>query len=62
VFIVVPIIFGITAWIWYPETKNYSLEQIAVIFDGDAATLQPGEVYDMTRGEGKGDVVHREHV
>jgi hypothetical protein len=37
VFIVVLMIFGVTAYFFYPETKGYSLEQIAVIFDGPDA-------------------------
>ncbi|KAB8273864.1 general substrate transporter [Aspergillus minisclerotigenes] len=34
VFIAVLLIFGITAYFFYPETKGYPLEQIAAIFDG----------------------------
>ncbi|KAE8312780.1 general substrate transporter [Aspergillus transmontanensis] len=34
VFIVVLLVFGITAYFFYPETKGYPLEQIAAIFDG----------------------------
>ncbi|KAJ5680147.1 hypothetical protein N7536_011286 [Penicillium majusculum] len=43
VFIVVLIIFGVTAYFFYPETKGYSLEQIAVIFDGPDALVGSGE-------------------
>ncbi|KAE8373999.1 general substrate transporter [Aspergillus bertholletiae] len=34
VFVVVLLTFGITAYFFYPETKGYTLEQVAVIFDG----------------------------
>lgn len=34
VFVVVLIMFGITAYFFYPETKGYSLEEISTIFDG----------------------------
>lgn len=39
VFIVVLMAFGVTAYFFYPETKGYSLEQIAVIFDGPDALV-----------------------
>ena len=39
VFIVVLVVFGVTAYFFYPETKGYSLEQIAVIFDGPNALV-----------------------
>jgi hypothetical protein len=33
VFVVVICSFGITAYLLYPETRGYSLEQISAIFD-----------------------------
>ena len=39
VFVVVLIIYGVTVWFAFPETKGYSLEQMAVVFDGDAAEV-----------------------
>ncbi|RDW71805.1 hypothetical protein BP5796_07839 [Coleophoma crateriformis] len=41
VFVVVTVVFGITVYFFYPETRGYSLEQIAVIFDGDDANVAP---------------------
>ena len=41
VFIVVLILFGLTAHFYYPETRGHSLEQMAVIFDGDDAEVAP---------------------
>lgn len=38
-FIVVLVIFGLTVYFYYPETRGYTLEQIAVIFDGDDASV-----------------------
>lgn len=37
VFIVMLVAFGLTAFFFYPETKGHTLEQMAVLFDGDAA-------------------------
>ncbi|THY13155.1 general substrate transporter [Aureobasidium pullulans] len=45
VFVVVLIIYGITVYVWFPETKGYSLEQMAVVFDGDVAEVPyPAEI------------------
>ncbi|KAF3004452.1 hypothetical protein G7054_g7175 [Neopestalotiopsis clavispora] len=46
VFVVVLLIMFVTVFFCYPETRGRSLEQIAVIFDGDAA-----EVLDVTKVE-----------
>ncbi|PCG90188.1 Major facilitator superfamily domain, general substrate transporter [Penicillium occitanis (nom. inval.)] len=41
VFVVVLIIFCITAYLFYPETRGHSLERMAVIFEGvDAADME----------------------
>ncbi|KAJ5716578.1 Sugar transporter [Penicillium malachiteum] len=61
VFVVVLLVFGITAFLFYPETKGYSLEQIAVIFDGeDALVSTPTEVVKQLK-EGSA-AVHEETV
>lgn len=43
VFVVVLIVFGLTAYFYYPETRGYSLEQMAVIFDGEDAEVDSSE-------------------
>ncbi|OQE25364.1 hypothetical protein PENSTE_c006G08208 [Penicillium steckii] len=48
VFLVVLIMFGLTAFFFYPETKGYSLEEIAVIFDGPEGL--PDDVAEMATG------------
>lgn len=64
VYILVPAVFGITAFFYYPETKGYSLEQIALIFDGDrASALQPGQAFALAthlEGDGKGTSTKQE--
>ncbi|KAL2821525.1 hypothetical protein BJX63DRAFT_427519 [Aspergillus granulosus] len=35
VYCVLLVIITITVWFWYPETNGYTLEEIAVIFDGE---------------------------
>lgn len=43
VFIVVLLLFGLTAFFSYPETRGHTLEQMAVIFDGERAQAPPAE-------------------
>jgi MFS family permease len=43
VFVGVLICFGLTAYFFYPETRGYSLEQMAVIFDGEDAEVESPE-------------------
>lgn len=43
VFVAVLILFGLTAYFFYPETRGYSLEQMAVIFDGEDAEVESPE-------------------
>lgn len=47
VFVIILIILIVTVWIFYPETKGYTLEEMATIFDGgDAAALAQWEILD----------------
>jgi hypothetical protein len=39
VFVAVLVAYGLVAFFFYPETRGRSLEQMAFIFDGDAAGL-----------------------
>ena len=41
VFVVILIAYGLTAFWYFPETKGYTLEQMAVLFDGDTANVLP---------------------
>jgi hypothetical protein len=68
VFVVVLILYGITVFFAYPETKGYSLEQMAVVFDGDAAEVPyPAETAErsasmVSKGDEKEGVVRVERV
>jgi Sugar (and other) transporter len=44
VFVVVLVLFGLTAYFFYPETRGHTLEQMAVIFDGNDAEVPPPAV------------------
>ncbi|OOQ91839.1 sugar transporter [Penicillium brasilianum] len=63
VFIAVLLVFGLTAYFYYPETKGYTLEQMAVIFDGPDA-LVANTIEGATVAEAKSGslVVHSELV
>lgn len=63
VFIVVLLVFGLTAYFYYPETKGYTLEQIAVIFDGpDALVANTTEVATAAEAKSGSSAVHNESV
>lgn len=44
VFIVILILLGLTVYFYYPETRGHTLEQMAVIFDGDDAEVPAATV------------------
>lgn len=63
VFIVVLLVFGLTAYFYYPETKGYTLEQVAVIFDGpDALVANTAEVATAAEAKTGPSAVHNESV
>lgn len=39
VFVVLLLVILVTIYFFYPETKGFSLEEIAIIFDGDGARV-----------------------
>jgi Na+/glutamate symporter len=48
VFVVVVILYCLTAYFLYPETKGYTLEEMAVIFDGESAHATLDRTTKMT--------------
>jgi hypothetical protein len=66
--VVVLILYGVTVFFAYPETKGHSLEQMAVVFDGDAAEVPYlGETVERSasmasKGNEKEGVVRVERV
>ncbi|KAJ5993226.1 Major facilitator superfamily domain general substrate transporter [Penicillium sp. IBT 35674x] len=62
VFVAVLLVFGLTAFFYYPETKGYTLEQIAVIFDGeDALVNHPADIAKSSKVK-ESAAVHEESV
>lgn len=67
VFIVVLILYGLTVYFFYPETRGYSLEQIAVIFDGADSAVPTGiamksAVLTKKDADGKQETLHYENA
>jgi len=70
VFVVVLILFCVTSYFCYPETRGHSLEQMALIFDGeDAGVMEPEKTKERavsvshsvrTGGGAKTDTVYYE--
>lgn len=66
VFVVVCAIYGLTAYFFYPETRGYSLERMAMVFDemGDGEVRSDGGMVDG-KGTSKvceGDVVEKSRL
>ncbi|KAI9035742.1 sugar transporter [Aspergillus affinis] len=63
VFIIVLMVFGLTAYFFYPETRGYSLEQMAVIFDGpDYEGSKAVEIMDVDEKKRASSSIHQEVV
>ncbi|KAL4943967.1 hypothetical protein BDV06DRAFT_234082 [Aspergillus oleicola] len=56
VFCAILICYGLTAYFVYPETRGYSLENMALLFDADSAPLtRDKKVSEQTRSPENGD-------
>ncbi|KAL4968904.1 general substrate transporter [Aspergillus stella-maris] len=65
VYCVLLVIISVTIWFWYPETKGYTLEEMAVLFGGDRKREDLKGVRAESAGEGKeggADISHVEKV
>ncbi|OJD32093.1 sugar transporter [Diplodia corticola] len=66
VYVVLLVGIGATCYFFYPETRGCSLEEVARVFDGEAADVRAGELWREISGEeeaeGKGGEVVREEV
>lgn len=66
VFVVVLIVMGFTVYFFYPETKGYTLEHMAVLFDGEDAVPPPAETaqraYSVTEKSKYSVLLHDEKV
>jgi hypothetical protein len=43
VFVAILICYAVISYFFYPETKGYSLEHMAILFDGDDAPVPADE-------------------
>lgn len=62
VFCVLLIIICINTYFFYPETKGYSLEEIAKIFDGESLTIEVMDQLLLRDGKNKSSEEHIETV
>jgi hypothetical protein len=46
VFVAVLLVMGVVIYFYYPETRGHTLEQMAVLFDGDHADTSPSAYLD----------------
>ena len=46
VFVAVLLVMGVVIYFYYPETRGHTLEQMAVLFDGDEADTSPAAYLD----------------
>ncbi|PKX93554.1 general substrate transporter [Aspergillus novofumigatus IBT 16806] len=67
IFIAVLLLFGVTAYFLYPETKGYTLEQVAVVFDGPGRPMndletEPNSSDTASDPKGVTSATHRETI
>ncbi|KAK7700718.1 hypothetical protein SLS57_012032 [Botryosphaeria dothidea] len=67
VFVVILVFVGLTCYFFYPETRGYSLEEIARVFDGDEADVAAGmhheeELRQMSSQDTKVESIEHEVV
>ena len=62
VFVSVLACYAVTSYFFYPETKGYSLEHMALIFDGEAAAVCGNQDKLEAKAQMEGDVVEIERV
>ncbi|USW48591.1 Putative major facilitator, sugar transporter, major facilitator superfamily [Septoria linicola] len=67
VFVAIIIVYGLTAYFFYPETSGHSLEQMAVVFDGpDALVADEFEIVERSKSVASekrgGEIVHEERA
>lgn len=62
VYLVILLVILGTIYQWYPETHGYSLEEIAVIFDGEKARVTDGGGKEEMEVERIGRIEHAERV
>ena len=48
VFAVILVFITIVIWFAYPETKGHTLEEMAVVFDGENAAVSGQEALEVT--------------
>lgn len=58
VFVAVLVAYEFTVYFYYPETRGYSLEEMAVIFDKEAAEAH-GSMRDRDEKNGSTELVER---
>lgn len=51
VFVVIIIIGSLIIYFFYPETKGHTLEEMAVIFDGESARVTDAALDKVVKGE-----------
>ncbi|KAL4751966.1 hypothetical protein BDW72DRAFT_202695 [Aspergillus terricola var. indicus] len=62
VYCAILVVISVTIWLWYPETKGYTLEETAVLFDRDVDKEIRGSKESTLTVEDKGALSNTSHV